>query len=130
MITGGKETILIVEDEKSISILVEKFLKPQGYTVLAAYDGNSGLDIFARNAHAVDLVVLDYTLPGISGKTVFEKMIAIKPDVAVIVISGHHTEEIRSGFHSKVKEFIAKPFSILALNAYIRSVLDKSKQSA
>ncbi|MCE5249301.1 response regulator [bacterium] len=129
LMTEGKETILVVEDEKSISTLIEKFLKHQGYTVLLAYDGNSGIDIFSKNAHMIDLVVLDLTLPGILGKTVFEKMLAIKPDVAVIVMSGYYSEEIRSGILSRAKEFVAKPFSMLTLEAYIRSVLDKAEQS-
>lgn len=85
---NGAKLILSVDDEPGILYTREKILRGEGYEVLSAADGESALQIFA--AHPVDLVLLDYVMPGIDGGIVARQMKGIKPLVPVIMVSANH----------------------------------------
>ncbi|MBA7667118.1 Sensor kinase CckA [subsurface metagenome] len=87
-IRGGDETVLIIEDEEPVSRLAESLLKRFGYKVLTASDGEEGLDMYTKTRKAIDLVLLDLTMPRMSGRIVFKRMLSINPDVKVIICSG------------------------------------------
>ena len=80
--------LLLCVDDRATSLEVRKLiLEREGYEVLTASDGVAGLELFA--ARAVDLVVLDYNMPGLNGAVVAERMRTLKPDVPVIMLSAY-----------------------------------------
>ncbi|MCK4965903.1 PAS domain S-box protein, partial [bacterium] len=123
-VAGGDETVLIIEDEDIILKLVRNILEKSGYTVLTAEDGEKGLDIHKKKKDSIDLVILDLTMPEMSGQMVFEKMLKIDPKVKVIISSGHSEEETRKGILSLAKGYLEKPYKIRELAQAVRAVLD------
>lgn len=122
----GEETVLVVEDEDVVRNLSERVLNKYGYNVVTAIDGQQGLDVYSEQRKDIDLVLLDMSMPNMSGKTVLEKMIQINPEVRVIIFSGHSRQEIGEETLSQSKEFIYKPYDIKDLVKKVRRVLDVS----
>ena len=119
---GGSETILMIDDEEIIRDLGRTILGRYGYTVLAAADGAEGLALFARERDHIDLVVLDLSMPHMSGTEVMEALRAIDPDVRVLLSSGYAAEGLPTGLGSL--PFVAKPYRISELARAVRDVLD------
>lgn len=84
--TTANRVILSVDDEPLVRITREKLLQQAGYGVVSAVDGENALRLFERDA--VDLVLLDYTMPGLDGGAVAHEMKRTKPGVPVVMVSG------------------------------------------
>ena len=123
-VAGGNETVLIVEDEEMVRNLAEVVLNNYGYNILTAHDGKHGLDVYTENKDSIDLVLLDLTMPEMSGHMVFEAILQINPDVKVIISSGHGEEDTRQGISSKAKAWVSKPYRTTELVQTVRTVLD------
>jgi CheY-like chemotaxis protein len=82
--------ILSVDDEPGILATREAILECEGYAVLSAADGDQALSFFIANE--IDLVLLDYLMPGMDGGAVCREMRNIKPDVPVIMVSANHVD--------------------------------------
>ena len=122
----AQRTILVVEDERIMLRLLEKFLSRQGYQVLLAADGEQAIDGYCRHKTQIDVVLLDVGLPKISGVDVFRKMKKENPDVRVVVASGYldarmKTEMYRAG----VKAFLDKPYLLPEMLETLRSVTER-----
>ena len=85
-ITSSSKLILSVDDETGVLYSRQKLLQAAGYDVLSACDGEQALDDFA--SVLVDLVVLDYSMPGINGEQVARKIKANRPELPIILVSG------------------------------------------
>ena len=123
-IAGGTETVLIIEDEEIVLNLAENILKKYGYNVIIADQGQRGLDTYIKNRDSIDLVLLDLTMPEMSGQMVFEEMLKIDTQVKVIISSGHSEEETRKGILSLAKGYVKKPYRMNELTQTVRAVLD------
>ena len=84
--TSSSRVILSVDDEAGVLYSRQKLLQSAGYDVLSAADGEQALDFFA--SAPVDLVVLDYSMPGINGEQVARKIKANRPELPIILVSG------------------------------------------
>ncbi|WP_297788796.1 response regulator transcription factor [uncultured Anaerococcus sp.] len=114
-------SILIVEDEKSISDIVKKYLQKDGYKVFQAFDGQQALDLFDKEE--IDLVILDLMLPKISGEEVI-KDIRNKSKVPVIITSAKVEELDRiNGLRLGADDYVTKPFSTKELVERVKAVL-------
>ena len=120
----GNETVLIIEDEEIILNLAKDILEKYGYTVLTAEDGQKGIDEYVKNKDTIDLILLDLTMPEMSGQMVFEEMLKIDPKIRVIISSGHSDEETRKGILSLAKGYVKKPYKMNELTQAVRAVLD------
>ncbi|MBI5181169.1 MAG: response regulator [Nitrospirae bacterium] len=123
---GGKETILLAEDELEVRRLVKTVLEEFGYKVIEAVDGDDAINRFKENKDEIDIVILDVIMPKKNGREAYNELKNIKPDIKTIFISGY-TEDIiknedivENGFN-----FIAKPVSPTDLLKRIREVMDK-----
>ena len=123
-VEGGSETILVVDDEKAILRLIRIILEKYGYNIRTACDGVEAMEIYRRNKDSIDAVILDLTMPRMSGRAVFEKMLEINPEVKVIISSGHCEEDRRKGILLAVKEYVKKPYKLTDLAQTVRRVLD------
>jgi two-component system, cell cycle sensor histidine kinase and response regulator CckA len=123
--TGGKETILLVEDEQNLLGLMKAALERAGYTVLTAEDGLSAIKTFSLNKDKIALVLTDLGLPKLDGAAVFTSMKDIDPNVKIILASGYLDPNLKSNLlRSGAKEFIQKPYSPNLVLRKIREVLD------
>ena len=92
-----RATVLVVEDERAILNLIVASLESEGYRILKASSSRDALDVVAANGGVVDLVLTDATMPGMGGVELARELLATRPDLVVIIMSGYTQEEI-SGF--------------------------------
>jgi two-component system cell cycle sensor histidine kinase/response regulator CckA len=121
----NQETILLVEDEEAVRNLTVEILKLGGYKVLAAPDGQEALELFRREGEAVDLVVTDVVMPGLSGPEMAGELRRERPGLKVLFISGYTDRELWAGQEEEGMAFLSKPFRPAELNAVIRELLDQ-----
>ncbi|MCB0103522.1 MAG: response regulator transcription factor [Anaerolineales bacterium] len=113
--------ILVIDDEPSITNLVSAYLKPEGYEVFTAADGNAGLK--AARAFKPDLIILDLMLPGIDGIELLSRL-RRESDVYVIMLTAR-TEETDKivGLSVGADDYVTKPFSPRELTARVKAAL-------
>jgi signal transduction histidine kinase/ActR/RegA family two-component response regulator len=121
----GHETILIVEDNKELRQLTAKILRGNGYTVLEANAGVEAEIICRDYPETIDLVLSDVVMPGLRGPEVLKRLLAIRPNLQAIFMSGFTDDETMAEavFLEKV-EFMQKPFGPAALLSKVRTLLN------
>lgn len=120
----GSGVVLVVDDEPVVLRLAKAALGQAGYTVLLASDGREALEIFREEADRIAVVLLDLTMPVLSGEETFEKLKQLRPSVDVILTSGYSEAEATQRFAGKpLAGFIQKPYSSRALAEKVTSVL-------
>ncbi|MBI2354467.1 MAG: response regulator [Deltaproteobacteria bacterium] len=104
--------ILIVEDERAVLDLSATTLRSRGYDVLTASGPQDALMLFERHAGEIDLLLTDVMMPVMSGPEMVQRMLAKRPDLKVVFMSGYTDEKLRmSEFPDEQLAFIMKPFS-------------------
>jgi two-component system, cell cycle sensor histidine kinase and response regulator CckA len=123
----GRETILIAEDDATIRQLTRTMLGEFGYTVIDAADGEEAVKKFREHRDAIKLIILDVVMPKMNGKEARDEIIAIKPDVKTLYISGYSADVLRNkGLPEDSENIILKPVSPMDLLRKIRRVLDNA----
>jgi DNA-binding response OmpR family regulator len=113
--------VVVVDDERRMVELVTGYLREHGMVTTAAYDGPAGLD--AARDPAVDAVVLDLMLPGMSGTEVCERLRAEGNDVPVLMLTARGTVPERvAGLESGADDYLVKPFALEELLARLRAI--------
>jgi two-component system, cell cycle sensor histidine kinase and response regulator CckA len=121
----GTETVLVVEDETVVRRLAVLGLRAQGYTVVEAADGVEALEVAARIAPNVDLVVSDVIMPGMSGPELLKRLAVVAPGAKRLLVSGHAEEAVLpAGLIDVGAAFLPKPFTPERLARKVREVLD------
>jgi len=121
---SGNETILLVEDEKSIIKLVSRILEGQGYNIITAANGEEALKLAEINKF--DLLLSDVIMPKMNGRILYEKIKTIYPNMKVLFMSGYTYEVIKThGVESEGCGFIQKPYQTHELLSKIREILDQ-----
>jgi two-component system cell cycle sensor histidine kinase/response regulator CckA len=124
LIHEGSETILLVDDEKTVIGPTRMILERLGYVVYAAHSGGEAIEIYGSAKDAIDLVILDMIMPGTGGAETFYRLKSIDPGVRVILSSGYSIgEEALAIMKNGGKGFIQKPFRIDQLSEKVREVL-------
>ena len=121
-------TILVIDDEKDIQELVRYNLEKEGYDVIVARDGTTGLDIALR--HRPDLIVLDLMMPGMDGLEVCRKLRGDDRGkrVPLLMLTAKATEADRVvGLELGADDYVTKPFSPRELVARVKAILRRSK---
>jgi PAS domain S-box-containing protein len=122
----GSETILLVDDEEMVLEVSVQLFEMLGYTVLAAQNGKEAIEIYQKNQHKIDLVILDMIMPVMSGGETYDKLKEINPDVHVLLSSGYSMNgQAREILARGCIGFIQKPFSMQNLSLKIREILDQ-----
>jgi signal transduction histidine kinase/CheY-like chemotaxis protein/HAMP domain-containing protein len=127
-LTGGSETILLVEDEAILREMARDILKDCGYQLLEASTGKEALDVWRESASRIDLVLTDMVMPdGISGVDLAERLLADRPDLKIIFTSGYTSAEINAELLSRSQaRFLQKPYSYTTLARAVRDGLDRT----
>ena len=122
---GGKETLLLVEDETPVRESVRRLLEWHGYTVIEARDGADALQLYDRNDSAIDLVLTDVTMPGIGGYELVQQLRARHPQLRVLFMSGYAERAmVSNGVGPSGMGYVEKPFSVETLMRRLREVLE------
>ena len=121
---GGCETVLLVEDEESVRELVRLTLAARGYKVLEAENGECGLRVSESFKENIDILITDVVMPGIGGRELAKKLLALRPGISVLYLSGY-TEDavITQGAPGPSTAFLQKPFTLQNLAKKVREVL-------
>jgi CheY-like chemotaxis protein len=120
---AGRETVLVAEDEPLLRDLARRVLQLAGFRVLEAADGLEAVELYRRQGTAIDLVVLDLTMPRVSGREALRQLRQIDPSVAVLLASGHPIDPATDPDRAYVLGFVAKPFRLDQLTAAVRRAL-------
>jgi len=121
-----KDTILIIDDEKSTVARLAKFLGKEGYAVLSTFNGADGIEII-RN-QKVDLVITDIKMPDIGGIDVLKRAKKLYPDIEVIMVTGHGVQELAvESLRAGAIDYLRKPINLDELLYAIRKALERIK---
>jgi two-component system cell cycle sensor histidine kinase/response regulator CckA len=122
---GGKETLLLVEDEAPVRESVRRLLEWHGYTVLEARNGVDALEIYGGNEQRIDLVLTDLVMPGMGGHELVEQLRARQPELRVLFMSGYADKTLTSnGVVSSGTAYLEKPFTVELLMQRLREALE------
>lgn len=122
---SGDETILLVEDDAEVRDLVRRVLQTQGYTLLEAEDGERALQVAADYAGSIHLLLTDVIMPGMSGKTLADQLVQLRPGIKVLFMSGYTDNAImHHGVLDPGITLLQKPFGPTVLARKVRYVLD------
>lgn len=125
MVNETLKRILLVEDDRDISHLVELHLKDQGYEVRLAYDGTSGLSMAGKDPY--DLIILDLMLPGIDGMEICSRVREQDKSLPILMLTAKSSEADRvSGLDSGADDYLTKPFSIRELLARVKAIFRRA----
>ncbi len=128
---GGVETVLIAEDEGILRKLVKEVLSGLGYNVILACDGVEAVRMYETNRQSISLVLLDFVMPRMGGREVYERLRAMGNDAPVMFMTGHSTEVSEGQFIEEIgATLIRKPYSVGELARSVREVLDKKEALA
>jgi len=120
--SGARRTVLVVEDDDSIAMGLEMNLSAEGYRVLLATDGESGLEL--ARAGGLDLIILDVMLPKLNGFEVLRTLRAERHTMPVIMLSARGAEMDKvMGLELGAEDYITKPFGLAELLARVKAVL-------
>jgi CheY-like chemotaxis protein len=122
---GYGETVLVVDDEPTVRLLVVDALQDAGYRVLEAADGPAGLNILQSDTR-IDMLVTDVGLPGgMNGRQVADAGRALRPNLRVLFITGYAENAVLgNGYLDHGMQVITKPFPINALANRVRDMID------
>jgi CheY-like chemotaxis protein/two-component sensor histidine kinase len=126
-VVSSSGAVLIVEDEHTLRAAVSRMLRRKGFTVFEAADGDAGASLFRDKAPQIDVVLLDLTLPGLSGGELLRELRRLQPDVTVIVTSAYSREQAQTTLGAQPPSlYIRKPYQVKELTDMLReSIRDK-----
>jgi PAS domain S-box-containing protein len=122
---GGRETILLVEDDDSVRRLVNRVLRGRGYVVLEARSGDHAFAVAQSHTGPIHLVITDLVMPGMSGRDLAAGMAKVRPRARILFMSGYSDEAVmRLGIQQPGSAFLHKPFTVASLTEKVRELLD------
>jgi CheY-like chemotaxis protein len=122
---GGRETILLVDDESIILEVGGSMLRQLGYEVLTAGSGPEALETYRSHDGPIHLVIFDMIMPCMSGNELFERIRALDPNVRALLSSGYGLNgQAREILDSGCDGFIQKPFDLRELSRKVRELLE------
>ena len=126
----SKPSILVVDDEEMALTLIKTLLSGAGYRVVTAQSGFECLDLFRRQPHGYQLVLLDLTMPFMDGEETFQRLREIRPDVPVVLCTGFiQQDRLERLMKAGLTGFLRKPLAPDEIVDHVRSILESLKYS-
>ncbi|MDQ3256242.1 MAG: DUF4118 domain-containing protein [Acidobacteriota bacterium] len=121
----GAETILLVEDEQGVRVMAREILEASGYRVIVAGHGEQALEISEKHKGTIHLLVTDIVMPQMGGRQLAERLLAARPGLKVLYISGYTDDMIvHRDVHVADIAYLPKPFTPGDLKTKVRDVID------
>lgn len=124
-VTGGNETVLVVEDEEGIRGTIAEILAIDGYQVLTARTGQDAFDLVQNGTKPIDMIVTDLVMPNMGGVDLLKAVHKIQPGMRVLFVSGYAVDAAEAGELGDAP-CLQKPFTPTALLNRVREVLSKA----
>ncbi|MCF7838915.1 MAG: response regulator, partial [Candidatus Marinimicrobia bacterium] len=121
---GGRETILVVEDERAVLTICQRCLTDFGYTVLTAESPEQALRLVQEHPGAIDLLLSDMVMPGMNGLALRERLAALRPGLRTLFMTGYTAQDFNADPAADSIPILLKPFSKQALGDKVRELLD------
>jgi len=126
---GGKESILLVDDEEELVYAGRKMLERLGYQVVTATDGREAFARFIAEPDRFDLVITDQTMPHMTGEMLAREMLNVRADLPIILCSGRGASDDGELYHKRameagIRELVSKPYEREEMSRIIRNLLD------
>jgi len=120
----SRATILVIDDELWVREALEDILTVENFTVFAAADGQTGISLFQQNQDTINMIILDLSMPGLSGEETYERLRRLSLNLKIILSSGYSEKEIVPTFaHDPFTSFLQKPYDLQQLIGHVHSVL-------
>jgi len=126
-VAGGRETVLLAEDDDSVRNLTTELLTQSGYTVYAAIDGSHAIELAKRYRARIDLLLFDVAMPKLNGYLTYEQIVKIMPGVPVAFVTA---DASRAKAKRSNHAHLAKPYTRDQLLNFIKKQLKESTLSA
>ncbi|MCP4715407.1 MAG: response regulator [Deltaproteobacteria bacterium] len=128
-ITGGTEHLMLIDDEEMMLDMGKRLFESIGYKVTAKLSSTDALATFCKDPHLFDLIITDFTMPGMNGYEVSREILQIRPEAPIILCTGFH-EAVSANRTDElgIKKLIMKPFKMDDIARAVRAVLDEHKQ--
>ncbi|MBN2432445.1 MAG: PAS domain-containing protein [Acidobacteria bacterium] len=124
-------TVLLVDDDATVRQVGQLMLDRLGFTVLTATDGLSAVEIFRRHADRIDCILLDLTMPNLSGEKTYLELQRIRPGVPTVIMSGFAAEEINDRFPNEAAVgFLQKPFQLASLSLCLQRAMTSRRRGS
>jgi two-component system, cell cycle sensor histidine kinase and response regulator CckA len=126
-VRGGSETILVVEDEAPLRVLVRTVLERQGYRVFEAENGRQAMGVWEQHGEGIQLLLTDMVMPeGISGIELAQELQELAPALRVVFSTGYNDQTFHTAFRRRGNRFLPKPYDPVRLARTVRECLDDS----
>jgi CheY-like chemotaxis protein len=127
--SGKGQHLLYLDDEEALVILTTRILERLGYTVSGFTQAQQALDAFRADPDRFDLAVTDFNMPGASGLDIAKALMAIRPDISVVLISGYVTDDLKDrASRLGIRQVIYKPNSVNELCEAVQQVLREQSE--
>ena len=115
-----RKTILLIDDNCDLNIIVAAHLRDEGFEVKSVCDGETALTLLKQQSY--DFVIIDYRLPGKNGVEVIKSIDKLDPEIKIIFISAEFVDDLQNIAVSSGASFcLDKPFSLIALTDFLRN---------
>jgi CheY-like chemotaxis protein len=125
-VTGGQESILVVDDDENVAALIGTMLGSLGYEVEIRHSSVDALNVFRRQPEKYDLLISDLTMPDMTGLDLAKEAHVVRPGFPVMIMTGYGNsldEDTRRGYG--INKVVGKPLAMSELAMAVRGVLDK-----
>lgn len=119
--------MLLVDDQPAVRLATRRLLQRSGYRIVTAADGEEALRAVAQTEAPIDVVLLDATMPGMSGPEVLRALHQLHPALPVVLMSGYSVRDFDDAEVSQAAAFLEKPFDEEMLIDTIRGVLARAQ---
>jgi len=121
----GTESVLLVDDEKTITVVGQKLLETLGYSVFLAKNGKEAIETYENNRDKIDIVILDMIMPEMGGAETYDRLKEIDPEIKVLLSSGYSIDGLAKTILAKgCNGFMQKPFGLKDLSTALRDILE------
>lgn len=117
------DTVLVIDDEIDVRMVVARIIRRLGWKALTATDGRDGIELVCRYPFAIGCVILDMQMPGLSGPETFHELRKVAPELPVVLCSGFGNGQLSADPALITVPFLRKPFTIDELRTVLCQVL-------
>ncbi len=125
----GHGTVLVIDDEQVVRSSASRGLEHYGYEVLTAEDGRRGVETIATHGDGISAVVLDLTMPVMSGEETLNRIRALRPNMPIVLSSGYNEAEAVRRFGSQTAVFLQKPYTAAQLAEAVKAAARRYRRA-